>query len=97
MFAVITVYSFLGQKPHIPLPVFLNMVYFLIIQTVFQSYVLINLSFAYSTTHEKKYKQQTSSHYYKTTHVFHKYSIIPCKNMKKLFKQQVVNVFIFQS
>ena len=43
MLTVITVYPFLAQKPHIPLPVFLDMVYFLGVQTVFQTYVLINL------------------------------------------------------
>ena len=74
IFAVITVYSFLSQKPHIPSPVFLDMVYFLIVQTVFQPYILINLPLAYSSINEKEYKQQISSHFYKTIHVFHKYS-----------------------
>ena len=71
LFAIITVYPFLIQKPHIPTSVFLDMVYFLIIQPVFQSYVLINLPFAYSTVNEKKYKQKDSSHFYKIIHVFH--------------------------
>lgn len=58
MFAIITVYPFLSQKPHISPSVFLDMVYFLIIQPIFQSYVLINLFPAYSTINEKKYKQK---------------------------------------
>ena len=97
MFAIITVYPLLSQKPHIPPLVLLDMVYFLVIQTVLQTYILINLPFTYSTTYEKKHKKQTSSHFYKTIHVFHKYSKMPCKNMKKLIKIQDINVFIFQS
>ena len=37
------------KRQHISPSVFLDMVYFLIIQPIFQSYVLINLSPAYST------------------------------------------------
>ncbi len=45
------------------------------IQAVFQAYVLINLPFTYSTTYEKKHKKNKHlPHFYKTIHVFHKYS-----------------------
>ena len=52
MFAIITVYPLLSQKPHIAPLVLLDMVYFLVIQTVLQTYILINLPFTYSTTYE---------------------------------------------
>lgn len=57
MFAIITVYPLLSQKPHIAPLVLLDMVYFLVIQTVLQTYILINLPFTYSTTYEKKHKK----------------------------------------
>lgn len=89
MFAIITVYPFLSQKPHIPPSVFLDMVYFLIIQPVFQSYVLINLSLTYSTINEKKYKQKNPLIFTKLLMSFTNIQKILCKNMKKLIKTQV--------
>ena len=88
MFAIVTVDPFLGQKPHISSSVFLDMVYFLIIQTIFQSYVLINLPFAYSSINEKEYKQQKPFHFYKMIHIFTNIQKILCKNMKNLIKTQ---------
>lgn len=88
MFTIITVYPFLGQKPHIPSSVFLDIVYFLIVQTIFKSYVLIDLSLAYSNINEKEYKQQKPSHFHKTIHVFTNIQKTLCKNMKKLIKTQ---------
>lgn len=89
MFAVITVYPFLSQEPHIPSSVFLDMVYFLIVQTIFQPYVLINLPLAYSTINEKDYKQQIPSHFYKTIHAFHKYSKNSLQKYEKINKNTI--------
>ena len=50
-----------GFRNHIyPLSAFLDMIYFLIAQTVFQSYVFINLAPAYRTAEEKDSKKKNS-------------------------------------